>query len=351
MSAHDGARVFAPFALVAHSHMTSHMLAQRASTGPARPRRSEDEVWMQTALGSARGASRAARTGLARHVGGQRSLQFAAKRVALLLLGEAFRSGVGSVRLDSPCNASSLAEQREATLSYVQRIAEPIEQRGGKVDILFTFPKCAEQATLVQLRSQMTSWLQPRVRAHATIRSASMTDGWQKGYDLLRLYMAASGARYDYVLQARHDVYIEKALVEWPSNFSRLLFELPGRDCKGGCQMGGVRDIEKQWPQCRNRPCHADHMMWVPQRFLPQVFRHVDVGTDWGHDFMNHIQAAAGREASDERVPHSEVGFMFPGECSEFDIDLVCNEWKTYRPRRSDGEGRAIVGPGVKPGD
>ena len=74
-------------------------------------------------------------------------------RVAVLLIGDAFRSRHGG---ESRCNVNSTTAQREASLSYVERVIEPLEALGANVDVIFTFPRCESHALDTTLCTQLT---------------------------------------------------------------------------------------------------------------------------------------------------------------------------------------------------
>ena len=133
---------------------------------------------------------------------------FANRTVALLLLGEAFRSGSGGER-DTPCQVSSINAQHEATQSYLHNVIRPLERLGARAEVLFTFPWCGNASTTRQLRGVLEAWLAPHVVHTHTERSPHFDGAWAMAYRMLLRHMDRRAAPYDYVLHARHDLYID----------------------------------------------------------------------------------------------------------------------------------------------
>ena len=67
--------------------------------------------------------------------------------VLLVLVGQAFRSGLGSKqgRVDMPCNSSrySVSGQHEAVQGYLDHVVQPLEAYGATVKVMMTFPACS----------------------------------------------------------------------------------------------------------------------------------------------------------------------------------------------------------------
>jgi hypothetical protein len=123
-------------------------------------------------------------------------------RVALLLIGEAFRSGLGRGSADDlPCNASSMSDQWSAAKSYRRNVIEPLVAHGATVDVLFTFPRCPVANDSHHLMLQVRQWFEPHVVAQRLVRSSDLGDGWRHGYRLLRAHYGDNPP--DFVLQAR----------------------------------------------------------------------------------------------------------------------------------------------------
>ena len=222
---------------------------------------------------------------------------FHATRVALLLLGEAFRSGVGHLGVDVPCNASNAAAQEIASRSFVERVVLPLETLGATVRIIFTFPHCGDSAGASarhdKLLDSMLSWFgRERVAAYRTVRPMGLPSSWLAAYDLLE----STGEAFDYVLRARHDLHIALPLPDWPVAFEQLLFEDKGIYCGGNCQGAGLPDaeLERKLLHCRQRDerkwCAGDRMMWVPRRYLPLVLAlHRSPSALFGHRFIEQV--------------------------------------------------------------
>ena len=337
----------------------------------------------------------------------------------MVLIGEVFRSGVGGPT-DNPCNTSqaSVAGQQEASLSICSHLVAALESSGASVDVLFTFP---DSCPATQLRT-LASWLGPNVVAHRLVNATrdgrgNACAGWAFGYNLLRQYGEWSGVRHDFVLQARHDIYIDAPLSTWPlAGFSfpqeqpwaqpgppperlrpgqllrqerwqhermpppvswdMMLFEQEGRMCRlakqgWGCTAGSFPMFDvvggglalqlaaHNWrraraadlgtifawpPECEL--CHRDHLMWTPRRHLPAVSAAVEAG-ECMHSFLLRLEQRG--------VRRRDMGFLFPPDCDQpcdkpfadancgqqsprrngtFHTDLMCQDWRAYRPAR-----------------
>ena len=271
---------------------------------------------------------------------------FRSLRVALLLVGEPFRSlrsGKGAPR--QPCHEESADEQEEASLSYVQKVITPLERRGATVEVLYTFPTCVgRQYQMNQLYLRMRGWFGPRVVAVANVSSRSMDEGWQLGHALLASHMKEQRVTYDYVLHSRHDLYLEVDMFLWPADWTKLLFEME-------CVLTSAYSCTCGWlgtyaSKSLGR-CHANHLMWIPQKHLKMVQNAIfeasaGAGVFIGgihvtsHDIIRLVSQKLLHRGGNSADMQREIGFMFPGECANdvFSINLMCQEWLVYRPKR-----------------
>lgn len=273
---------------------------------------------------------------------------FANKSVALLLIGDAFRLGVGGQN-DTPCHIGSYESQREASMSYMTNVVRPLLALGATVEVVYTFPKCTLFSDTRVLRSAMREWFSPYVTRSWTTRSDDMDDGWRKGHRVLLSRMEARNASFDYVLQSRHDLFIERPITTWPADFTKVLFEMECRKtCGGSCRCG---TLQKRFLECDDALCTKDHMMWTPRRHYGAIddLMQRSFGThSYAHHFIQFLLRAG-------RVHTSDVSYMFPPECSRegsfgnaFQTDLMCNQDNAYRPTRR-GNGRTISIPREEP--
>ena len=271
-----------------------------------------------------------------------------ASRVALLLTGEAFRSAAPCVRPPCerlPCNASSTAEQHDAAASYVRNVIRPLVQRNATVDVVLTFPHCSDGGHLL---TKYLRWFAPHVVAHHTIASAHMGDGIRQAHELLLAHYRRVGSGLpDYVLQGRHDIYIEAPLPLWPANFSKLSFERLCADCDGGCGCNG-RDYRVQMQRTRAdcRACHGDKLLWMPRHSIRTVTAAIGEEGDYGHDLIYRVLGTATGSDKQTRAQRwapaaasDAFGYLFPEECGEFPIQLICNEFGAYRPQHLEDTG------------
>ena len=150
---------------------------------------------------------------------------------------------------------------------------------------------------------------------------------------------------FDYILQTRHDVQIMSPIVEWPSDFSRFLFEQQcwkccgasvskGFSCDSGCCCGRAHPFVQQHVNrsnrnvfvataiCPPRMCVADRLLWVPgdyTAFVMDVHRRVRDSSYAVHNFHRPILHAARQMHWSE----NRFGFLFPSESIDADyVDL-----------------------------
>jgi hypothetical protein len=273
---------------------------------------------------------------------------FANKSVALLLVGDAFRKGGGG-KNDTPCHVRSYESQREASLSYVTNVIRPLVALGATVEVVYTFPRCDSFSDTRTMRSAMHDWFAPYVTRSWTTRTDDMDDGWRKGYRVLRSRVEVRNESFDYVLQGRHDVLVERPITTWPADFSKVLFEMECRKtCGGGCHCG---TLQKRFLECDSGLCTKDHLMWTPRKHHAAVdeLMQRSFGTRaYAHHFVQFLLTAG-------RVDATEVSYLFPSECSRegnygnaFQTDLMCNQNSAYRPTRK-GDGQPVSLPREEP--
>ena len=265
--------------------------------------------------------------------------------VAILLLGDAFRSLADNY---TPCDVRSVEAQREATESHLNNIVRPLARLGARVEVVLTFPRCRTAELTQRLRDRLVGWLSPWVSRVWTIRSRSMDDGWRKAYRVLqtRTRLSRDGEPFDFVLQARHDVLIERPIDTWPADFRRMLFEQECvLSCKG-CVCGTTQP--RFLPACLRGRCVKDHLMWTPRKHMPLVYDLMQrsfsaVGGAYAHQFNLHMLRTG-------RIQGDEIGYMFPPECSRpgsfgsaFQTLLMCNQYAAYRPSRGQSHGRVAL--------
>jgi hypothetical protein len=144
--------------------------------------------------------------------------------------------------------------------------------------------------------------------------------------------MHANG-KYDFLLQVRHDVALERPIDQWPGDLSRLLFERACFDCGGSCSCNGYEDLQYHSLNRKCEICHANHILWVPGKHISTVQRAIIIRGANGHTLLSDILVHEPKALSIE-----DVGFLFPQECEMFPIDINCGEIGAYRPLRVDRE-------------
>ena len=144
---------------------------------------------------------------------------FASKSVALLLIGQTFRSAVLQHRTRYCDDSSaSLLGQADAVAGFRSQVIEPLLAAGAEVEVLFTFPRCGSEKPA--LLGNFSQWLAPHAVAHKVVDSQDLTHGWRLGHLLLterlRWRKSARLRPYDYVLQARSDLKLDASILTWP---------------------------------------------------------------------------------------------------------------------------------------
>jgi len=297
------------------------------------------------------------------------TVSFQGKDFALLLVGGAYRSATPIKSLGfAPCISSSNAAQEEVVAGYRQNVLEPLVLAGARTEVLLTFPRCTDEAAQL-LGQYLDLWPRAAVGAHRVVESNSHSHGVRLGYELLK-ERRAERARlgmppYDYVLQGRNDVLVDRGIFTWPLvgfmvppvvdrgrgaglfdsplgsqargrtggssssttgtgagsaarvTFDRLLFEQESIKCDGdtGCNFHGLLSQRLAAIATRNpRPvselcslCTRDHLVWMPARFVDLVAKYVAVGSA-GHFLLPRLLREGGLSADD-------AGFLFPADC------------------------------------
>ena len=258
--------------------------------------------------------------------------------VAVLLLGRAFRTGIGGL-LDMSCLSSSIQGQRLATMSWRMNVIDPLVSAHANVEIYFSFPRCANSTNQARLWGLMMQWLQPHVRGSWIVHSRGIAHGWRLGYEGL---MKQNGwQRFDYVLHGRHDLHIGLPISAWPAfpSWRAWLFEQfciesdigcdcslrPARKCGarhvGALWTGPVREstvsestVRAAGPAASERGawdttcvkrakdngvCTADGIVWTPGAHLRRMVALVrasarDPDKPHGHAFIRSVYASLG---------------------------------------------------------
>lgn len=266
------------------------------------------------------------------------------KSVLLFIVGDAFRR-FNRTRGNPACrfaSSESVAGQHEAMRSYVRNVILPLEAHGARVHALLSVNRCPEvfasaaeeNTTMDSMRGALVKWLGARrVIGYREIDSATQADGWRLAAEQLEDVLLDGGGAmppFDYILQARYDILIERPITLWPANFSTLLLEREGYDCSprmAGCIHGGKEALVHHLGRPSCGPCHDDHLLWMPRRFVPLINHALLHGAHGGHGLALSLARADPRIAS-------ESAFMFPPECGDFPIMLSCGEFGAYRPAR-----------------
>ena len=265
------------------------------------------------------------------------------RRVALLMMGDAFRTGGSSGGNACNMSRSSLLGQRDATNTHIRNLVRPLEAHAS-VHTLLVLNRCPQATASYQqaVASTLCRWYRS-AGASATssvVDSPDMSIGWKRAHQLLIQLERQQGGPFDFVLQARHDIALEKPLNMWPADFTRLLFERECLECDGGCGCNGRGHFLANRNRSECQLCTTDHLIWAPARFMPVLRRAIISRGVSGHAVLRNILS---HEALD--VGH-DVGYMFPDRCDAFPLALPCTEIGAYRPLRLD---RDTGGPPAMP--
>ena len=290
------------------------------------------------------------------------------RAVALLLTGHAFRTGGRTG--GQACNFSKVvvAGQHNATLSHISSLIRPLEAHGAQVHVLCVINRCSQPQVnrSLEVGQHFVSWYReaakiPPDRIRTTVvDSPTFGDGIKGAYAFLRHTEAARRLPFDYVLQVRHDIALERPISEWPANFSKLLFEQQCVDCDNSCMCCGREDTIKLRKRADCDICAADHLLWAPARFVPLLHRAIVGRATVGHGLIQDVLKHEAAKARDQKRGHArwldpqhEVGFMFPhqdacrtreeGGSNFFPMDLPCTELAAYRPLRVDPDSGKLV--------
>ena len=247
------------------------------------------------------------------------------RTVGLLLVGQPFRAHSklhtpGELKPAACSNAEAVGEQLEAYRSVVTAIIRPLEACGAWVELLYTFPRNCPAHMRALTRHALTNGTRSRVAAVHISDSMDHAEGVRQGRQLLAAHLLRPGViSYDFVLQARHDIFFSQQFTLWPTTLGldRLLFEQECASCSfrdesgetvNSCSCGRgdyVSEVQQTQPGCREPTCTRDHLVWVPRVHLGLL-----LSDSFDHD---HGMLTAARASS------VAYGFLFPQHyCAEF---------------------------------
>jgi len=138
-----------------------------------------------------------------------------AGRIALLLRGQPFRSGL---RFAEGCQNTAVDAQLRSTASLVRHIIEPLEGIGMQVEIFTVLPRCS-------LNSQLQGILQEkRIVKALTRRTETQSENMRLMLDTFKR-KAGKAEKYNLVIVTRHDMRWHKSILRWPTaNFTGFNF-------------------------------------------------------------------------------------------------------------------------------
>lgn len=215
------------------------------------------------------------------------------KRVAVVLIGQSFRSGIGSGNTqtgDKPCNSTSFDSQREAYKSVRKNIVDVFEQCGAKVYLIVVSLKECRKMTL-----SIVPYIFKRPNT-VFINWDSMDQGAERAYNFVKQTRS-----YDYVLTLRQDIYISQPISKFPvtKSWRNILFEQICPEYPGNCACRFNNTLEKG-----NSICTKDHMWWAPFHYYTRI------GYGAGHGMLVDAMRIVNKKY---------IGFLFPHDyCQQF---------------------------------
>lgn len=293
---------------------------------------------------------------------------FSGRRIALLLVGQAFR-GWNQGSCDG--SAPSIHEQCDIATLYVKHVCEPLEALGATVEVLFTHPMCETRELRHNLSKTLKGAYGHRVVATRFVDSQGHGDGLAQAHNMLTMHavhqrLAKAKVRgYDFVLQTRHDLAVTKPLSQWPSDFSRLNFEqqcwvcCAGTFCQGACACGRDHQYIREHVRpsvdgnsscvpdgCAAEMCVQDRMVWMPWRYYALVTQAIEAFRFDGILVHSMILAVlewgqrVGRLTPSD-LANGEVSFLFPPTAVDGEYDSLHMRRESLRDRiRMTGTGR-----------
>ena len=248
-----------------------------------------------------------------------------AVRIAVLLTGQAFRTPKARSTEDSrSCANESYSAQHAATHSLLKNVVHPLEQRGARVDIFFTFPACGRSTVGAPLLGALHGWLGSRVVNWRIVRNRDVGHSWQQAYALLQCCLNT----YDAVFSVRHDLLLSVPLPAWHVDLSSLLFL---------AEQGGT--VRVDCSSSSSTSCRAkanDKLLWVPRRKLRAVLREVESPSGLATPFNPHYLIERFL-----RVPPAALDRRYEGHA------LLNGTCEGYDARSVPPELRARFAPGV----
>jgi len=144
-----------------------------------------------------------------------------ARRLAIVVRGESFRSGQGQGDREDGVTSSSWTKQREASQSHLEHVVRPLEECGYKVDVFLATYGHRPNPVSRNATKDLVGFYKYSVRATLVVdpaRKASYTQSRMYGeaMDLLSKYHHKRNVNYDAIFVIRHDVIFKQSLLELP---------------------------------------------------------------------------------------------------------------------------------------
>lgn len=151
--------------------------------------------------------------------------------IAVVVRGQSFRAQYDE------CNESAIEDQIFATRSLLQKVVEPFERRGNRVDI---FLANSNDCKLGELLYREVG--DRRVKRLLNFTSMTQADGMKNTLASFEEALASVPVQqlYDQIIITRHDLVFVTGLDQWPADFSKLNFgawfcpedNFWGKDCR-----------------------------------------------------------------------------------------------------------------------
>lgn len=162
-------------------------------------------------------------------------------RVAILFRGEGFRD-IEHAKPKPFCVQEAEQSQLDWTQTFMEKVVEPLEDRGNELDIVFTDVPCDMNKELVKFLGTN------RVVKVAEFDSETQGDNMRQAMDVFSSTLDVKS--YDLVIIVRHDLVWRKPITDWNVNFQHFLF-------MAHCELGAGKNVDGDY-------CVFDHFQFMP---------------------------------------------------------------------------------------
>jgi len=239
--------------------------------------------------------------------------------VGLLLRGATFRGGHQNTQND--CSDSAIDAQLKASRSVINYVMNPLLSiPGNRVDVFITSHGfCRHDTKLVELYEQVASDNNRQHVFHYLASNQSQSTNMRGALDGVTKHLQAIRWTYKLLIVMRHDLQLERSILEWPANFEKLNF---ATTCQGLTFKECTNDVLMTVP--------GDHWLAFDRIVGGEEHNCFSSSCDFGHccnvDFFPAIGAA-------------NVGVLFP---TPQEGDNICQFEGWFRVHACLDEARTV---------